>query len=119
MTDRAKLDELLEAARNHEMTEEELKAQRESWVRGEMAIGSDADEIEYRAHIIEGSDTNMLVSNYEAEALITMRENQGVYEEIEHRDRMDRWDRVGALIGWAVLVVLAAAGVYLILELVW
>lgn len=32
-------------------TDEELKAQRESWVRGEMAIGSDRDEAAYRAKL--------------------------------------------------------------------
>ena len=33
------------------MTPDELKAQRESWVRGEMAMGSDKDEAEYRAKV--------------------------------------------------------------------
>lgn len=39
---------LIEQARNHEMTEEERQAQRESWVRGEMGIGTDADEERYK-----------------------------------------------------------------------
>jgi hypothetical protein len=50
-----RLDELLRrsAARFRAMTPEqqeaELRAQRESWVRGEMGIGSDKDEADYRA----------------------------------------------------------------------
>ncbi len=43
------LAELLDAARRHVMTPEEIEAQRQSWVRGEMAIGTDADEERYRA----------------------------------------------------------------------
>lgn len=51
------LDELLRraVARFRAMTPEqqeaELRAQRESWVRGEMAMGSDADEVRYRARL--------------------------------------------------------------------
>lgn len=36
-------------------TDEEIKAQRESWVRGEMAIGSDRDEALYRQRLREGA----------------------------------------------------------------
>lgn len=43
----AELLNLLEASRHHIMTSEEKAAQRESWVRGEMGMGSDADEAEY------------------------------------------------------------------------
>lgn len=35
---------LIEKTSHHEMTDEEKQAQRESWVRGEMGIGTDADE---------------------------------------------------------------------------
>jgi hypothetical protein len=42
------LTELLDAARKHAMTPEEREAQRQSWVRGEMALGTDADEERYR-----------------------------------------------------------------------
>ena len=48
------LERLIAEAKTHyeSMTPEEQdamwKAQRESWVRGEMGIGSDADEAEYR-----------------------------------------------------------------------
>ena len=38
------LQELLNSARRHVMTPEEIEAQRQSWVRGEMAMGTDADE---------------------------------------------------------------------------
>lgn len=38
------LDVLLALARNQVMTPEEREAQRQSWVRGEMALGTDADE---------------------------------------------------------------------------
>jgi hypothetical protein len=42
------LDELLEFARRHVITPEEKEAQRQSWVRGEMALGTDADEEAYK-----------------------------------------------------------------------
>lgn len=48
------LDELLRLAKERwdamtpEQREAELKAQRESWARGEMAIGLDRDEREWR-----------------------------------------------------------------------
>lgn len=42
------LAKLLEESRNHVMTDEERKAQRESWLRGEMGMGTDADEEEYK-----------------------------------------------------------------------
>jgi hypothetical protein len=41
---RDKLAELLEAARSYKMTPEEREAQRQSWVRGEMGMGNDAQE---------------------------------------------------------------------------
>lgn len=49
------LEELLRKAKERwdgmtpEQQDEMLKAQRESWVRGEMAMGTDRDEAEYRA----------------------------------------------------------------------
>jgi hypothetical protein len=42
------IDELLEKARAHQMTEEEIAEQRDSWVRGEMGIGLDGEEAAYR-----------------------------------------------------------------------
>lgn len=39
---------LLDAARRHVMSPEEKEAQRQSWVRGEMAIGMDADEEQWK-----------------------------------------------------------------------
>ena len=50
-----KLAKLLKRARERwlamtpEEQEEELRAQRDSWVRGEMGIGNDRAEAEYRA----------------------------------------------------------------------
>jgi len=41
---RPELDRLIERARNHVMTEAEIQAQRESWVRGQVGMGNDADE---------------------------------------------------------------------------
>lgn len=46
--DRPDLDALIEHARDNPPSEAELQAQRESWVRGEMAIGNDADEARER-----------------------------------------------------------------------
>ena len=48
------LDELLARARNHVMTVEEIEAQRQSYVRGEMGMGDDADEAEYRRRMEAG-----------------------------------------------------------------
>lgn len=46
---RPDLDRLLDAVRDHKMTQAEREAQRASWVRGELAIGNDRDEGAYRA----------------------------------------------------------------------
>lgn len=43
------LDALLDAAIKRGVTEEDLRAQRRSWVAGEAAMGNDADEAAYRA----------------------------------------------------------------------
>ena len=45
----SRLEEMLEEARKHPVTEAELREQRKSWVRGEMSIGLDRDEAAYRA----------------------------------------------------------------------
>jgi hypothetical protein len=51
----ARLAALIEAARNRPpMTDAELEAQRRSWVRGEMGLGSDADEAAYREALRDG-----------------------------------------------------------------
>lgn len=43
------LEKLIEDARARgPMTDEELRAQRQSWVRGEMALGLDRDEVDWR-----------------------------------------------------------------------
>lgn len=55
-----KLDDLIAQARAMPpMTEAELKAQRDSFVRAEVGFGSDADEAAYRAALVE-SDTETL-----------------------------------------------------------
>jgi hypothetical protein len=41
---RPELDRLIERARGHVMTDAEIQAQRESWVRGQVGMGNDADE---------------------------------------------------------------------------
>ena len=48
------LDVLLEQARNHIMTPEEREAQRQSWVRGEMAMGGDRREQWVRGEMARG-----------------------------------------------------------------
>ena len=48
------LDVLLEQARNHIMTPEEREAQRQSWVRGEMAMGDDRQEQWVRGEMTRG-----------------------------------------------------------------
>jgi hypothetical protein len=44
------LDELLDAARRYVMTPAEIEAQRQSWVRGETALGTDADEDRWKEY---------------------------------------------------------------------
>lgn len=53
-TKHPRLNALLAKARNHVMTPEEIAAQRASWVRGEAAMGDDADEREYRRRMAAG-----------------------------------------------------------------
>lgn len=43
------LNELLAAVKGYVMTAEEREAQRQSWVRGEMGMGNDAQEARDRA----------------------------------------------------------------------
>jgi hypothetical protein len=51
--DRPDLAALIDWAREHPPSDEQLAEQAKSWVRGEMAIGSDADEAEYRRRMRE------------------------------------------------------------------
>lgn len=53
------LAELLPLAAKHRMTEAEIAAQRDSFVRAEMGFGSDADEAAFRA-ALEAGDTEAL-----------------------------------------------------------
>lgn len=55
-TGRAELDRMLDSARKHEMTSHELAEHRASWVRGEMGMGSDADEVAYREKMRKGKE---------------------------------------------------------------
>ena len=48
------LEELLDLNRTHQMSEEELRVQRDSFVRAQMGFGSDADEAAYRAALDAG-----------------------------------------------------------------
>lgn len=50
----SELERLLESARNQQMSDAELEQQAQSWVRGEMAVGSDADEAAYREKLRKG-----------------------------------------------------------------
>ncbi|WKV16974.1 hypothetical protein [Microcystis phage MJing1] len=59
---------LLEQARSHRMTPDEIRAQRRSYVAGEMAMGSDADEAAYRAALAAGDAAEVARLNAEAEA---------------------------------------------------
>lgn len=57
-----RLLEALELAKTYTMTESELRAQRASWVRGEMGIGSDRDEAEYRRKLAEDSGLALAIA---------------------------------------------------------
>lgn len=65
-----KLAALIEAARSHKMTPEELEAQRRSWVRGELGLGSDADEAAYTKALSEGDTDTIARLKAEGEARI-------------------------------------------------
>lgn len=64
-TNNPTLNALLEKAKNHVMTEEEHEAQRQSWVRGEMGMGNDAQELaeRYRAETPRGEQHNFLTDD--------------------------------------------------------
>lgn len=53
------LAELLPLATKHNMSPEELRAQRDSYVRAEMGFGSDADEAAYRAALFAGDKAEL------------------------------------------------------------
>ena len=53
-----RLAALLDQARERPVTENELQEQRQSWVRGEMAIGLDRDEAAYRDAQPENPDAD-------------------------------------------------------------
>lgn len=48
------LEELLDLNRTHQMSEAELRVQRDSFVRAQMGFGSDADEAAYRTALDAG-----------------------------------------------------------------
>lgn len=63
-----KLEKLIARARElPPMTEVELKAQRDSWVRGEIGFGSDADESAYREALATGDAEALARLKTEAE----------------------------------------------------
>lgn len=70
------LDELLPLATKHRMSPEELRAQRDSFVRAEMGFGSDADEAAYGVALLSGDKDE--IARHEAAA----------------RARMDAFDRM-------------------------
>ena len=58
----------IEDARQRKVTPEEIAAQRRSYVAAQMAIGSDADEAEYRTALAAGDEATLARLNAEAEA---------------------------------------------------
>lgn len=71
------LDELLELNRGHQMSEAELRAQRDSFVRAQMGFGSDADEAAYRA-ALDASDPRE-IARHEAASQARMVQYRGVW----------------------------------------
>ena len=64
------LNEMLELARNHRLTVEEIAAQGKSWARGEMGIGLDAHEQACREAVTCGNGAE--IERLEAEARVRM-----------------------------------------------
>ena len=64
---RPELDALLKRAIERGVTEEELRAQRRSYVSGEAAMGGDADEAAYRSAIERGDKDEIARLDVEAE----------------------------------------------------
>lgn len=62
------LNELLQLCRGHEMTVEEIAAQRQSYARAELGFGTDADEAAYRAAVARGDRHEVERLDREAEA---------------------------------------------------
>jgi hypothetical protein len=65
---RPNLSRLIEAARGHKMTQAELDAQRRSFVRGEMGLGSDKDEAAYAKALRENDAATLARLDTEAQA---------------------------------------------------
>jgi hypothetical protein len=68
---RPDLDALLKRAVERGVTEEELCAQRRSYVASEAALGSDADEAAYRAALERGDKDEIIRLDAEAEERCT------------------------------------------------
>lgn len=101
---RPKLDALLEQAKAHRpMTPEDIEAQRQSWVRGEMGMGSDADEAAYRA-ALEAGDTDTLnrldleseqrVATIKSDKTITFRLKDEALRALEEIKRLGKFRRI-------------------------
>lgn len=71
------LDELLELNRGHQMSETELRAQRDSFVRAQMGFGSDADEAAYRAALAAGDPQG--IAQHEAASQDRVAQYRGVW----------------------------------------
>lgn len=65
------LNELLVLCRGHDMTPEEIAAQRTSFVRAEVGFGSDSDEAAYRAAVASGDRATVERLDREAELRMT------------------------------------------------
>jgi hypothetical protein len=64
------LDELLPLAAKHRMSPEELRAQRDSFVRAECGFGSDAQEAAHAVALLSGDKEE--IARHEAEARARM-----------------------------------------------
>lgn len=65
--DKSPLEAAVAAMKGQKMTDAELAAQRASFVRGEVGMGSDRDEAAYRAAVRSGDRAEMRRLDQEAE----------------------------------------------------
>lgn len=68
--ERPELARLLQKAAAHKMSKREIEAQCQSWIAGEIGMGSDADEAAYAVALVRGDTAEIARLDAEAEARV-------------------------------------------------
>ncbi len=87
-----RLDALLEQTRGHVMTDAERDAYHD-WMRGEMAIGNDADEARTRATLRRGTEPIEAMRDYDTDHVIDVMGLIAEYEnDVPPRSTVEEWN---------------------------